>query len=103
MEIRPNRAATYVCSLDPLSCVDMEILSAIRRSVSAANINAPIVDSKWGTSTYRACKRVTVKGRQPINGARYNKYGDIVDGNKYGDVKRIDVYIHDDHRVVGGY
>lgn len=103
MEIRPNRTETYVCSLDPMSCVDMEILSAIRRSVSAVNKNAPVVESKWGTFMYRACKRVTVKGRQPINGARYNIYGDIVGGNKYGDVKRIDVYVHDNNRIVGEY
>ena len=37
MEIREGRSEHYVCSIDPQSLVDMEILNAIKRSVKAAN------------------------------------------------------------------
>jgi len=107
MENRPNRTESYVCSLDPLSCVDMEILSAIRKSVSVYN-----KDIQWEPSNYRGSvrktKRVTVKGREPIEKetsfnrwtntyrtACYSFHGDIV-GNKYTNSKRLDIYIHND-------
>ena len=50
MENRPNRIESYVCSLDPLSCVDMEILEAIRKSVSVYNKSI-----QWEPSDYRGC------------------------------------------------
>ena len=114
MEVRPNRTDSYVCSLDPMSCVDMEILNAIRRSVAAMNKDAPIERERWGL--VKRCKRVTVKGREPIEKqvvntrhwwatprmaeVGYNMFGDIV-GNKYTNSKRLDIYIHNDFRIVG--
>lgn len=118
MEVRENRSATYVCSLDPMSAFDMELLAAIRKTVSAANSLAHVVTYKSGYA-YKACKRVTVKGREPIekearkflkrdeNGnmitvervVGYKWGGDIV-GNKYTNSKRLDIYIHEDRRSV---
>jgi len=111
MEVKTHRTDSYVCSLDPMSCVDMEILSAIRKSISASNKNAPRVYTKYGSS-YIAKKRVTVKGRKAIQkqlvnvGGRYGKpdfrwrshttFGDIVGG--IANAGEYDVYIHEDRR-----
>ena len=109
MENRTNRTESYVCSLDPLSCVDMEILEAIRKSVSVYNKSIQWEPSDY-RDTVRKTKRVTVKGREPIEKETYfsrwtntfrtrgySFHGDIV-GNKYTNSKRLDIYIHDDFR-----
>jgi len=50
MEVKPNRVKSYVGTLDVNSVVDVEILRAIRKSVSISNKDALLK------------KRVTVKG-----------------------------------------
>jgi len=80
MEVKPNRTPAYVCSLDPKSFVDMEILKTIRLTISSS----------------RSAVQVSVKGREPIQkiaGCGYNRWGDLV-GNKYDNAKRLDIYIH---------
>ena len=98
MEIRDRKSTSYVCSLDPLSCVDMEILNSIKRSVKVMNAKVKWEDAgRWGL--VKKCKRVRVKGREPIekmNGKGYNWSGDIVGG--LANAQRFDVYIHDDRR-----
>lgn len=112
MEIRNNRTASYVCSLDPMSCVDMEMLKAIRKAISAANKSAKIVEHECGS--YKDCKRVTVKGRDPIEKREinvnhwfqepkirkvgYTWAGDVVGG--LANASRYDIYIHDDRRWI---
>ena len=101
MEVRKGRSPSYVCSLDPQSCVDMEILNAIKLSVKVLN-----KDVKWesidGVRGLRACKmykRVRVKAREAIekvNGRSYNWSGDLLGG--LANAKRYDVYIHNDRR-----
>jgi len=98
MEIRDRKSTSYVCSLDPLSCVDMEILNSIKRSVKVLNAAVKWEDAgHWGL--VKKCKRVAVKGREPIekvNGKGYNWSGDIVGG--LANAQRFDVYIYDDGR-----
>lgn len=98
MEVREGRCPNYVCSLDPLSCVDMEILEALKLSVKAINANVKWEDAgRWGM--VKKCKRVRVKGREPKfkkNGRGYTYHGDIVHG--LSNAQRFDVYIHDDRR-----
>lgn len=112
MNVKENRTPSYVCTLDPMSTVDMEILSAIRKSISVANKDAKVVHQKWGS--YKECKRVSVKGRKPIQkqlvnvGGRWGKarlawrahttFGDIVGG--IANAGEYDVYIHNDNRYV---
>jgi hypothetical protein len=104
MEIHDRKSTSYVCSLDPLSCVDMEILNSIKRSVKVLNNSArwEWIEGPDGRPGFRAVKRgkrVTIKGREPIekvNGKGYNWSGDIVGG--LANAQRIDVYIHDDRR-----
>jgi len=103
MEVREGRSPNYVCSLDPLSCVDMEILEALKRAVKVLN-----KDARWewmdyygapGFQAVKRCKRVRVKGREPKfkqNGRGYTYHGDIVYG--LSNAQRFDVYIHDDRR-----
>lgn len=101
MEVREGRCPNYVCSLDPLSCVDMEILNALKLSVKAIN-----ADVKWesihsvrGLRAVKNYKRVRVKGRDPKllqNGRGYTYHGDIVHG--LSNAQRYDIYIHDDRR-----
>jgi hypothetical protein len=103
MEIREGRSPNYVCSLDPRSCVDMEILEALKRAVKVLN-----KDARWewmdyygapGFQALKRCKRVRVKGREAIekvDGKSYNWSGDILGG--LANAKRYDVYIHDDRR-----
>lgn len=104
MEVRKGRSPSYVCSLDPQSCVDMEILNAIKRSVRVMNNNVQWEDlgETWDLTrnlkvkTYR---RVRVKGREAIekvNGRSYTWFGDLVGG--LANAKRFDVYIHDDRK-----
>lgn len=111
MQVKPNRTRTYVCTLDVNSTVDMEILMAIRKSINASNAYAPRVYTKYGSS-YIAKKKVSVKGRKPIQkqlvnvGGRYGKpdfrwrshttFGDIVGG--IANASELDVYIHDDRK-----
>ena len=111
MIVKEGRTDSYVCSLDPLSCVDMEILQAIRKSISVSNKNAPRVYTKYGSS-YVAKRRVTVKGRKPIEKKLVNinhywkepvyrlrahtPFGDIVGG--IANASEYDVYIHEDRR-----
>lgn len=111
MNTKENRTPSYVCTLDPMSTVDMEILTAIRKSISVANKYAKVVHYKWGS--YKECKRVTVKGRKPIqkqlvNVNRWSKpefrwrghtnFGDIVGG--IANASQYDIYIHNDQRRV---
>lgn len=112
MEIRPNRTDAYVCSLDPMSCVDMEMLQVLRKAISASNKTAKIVETSYGA--YKDCKRVTVKGRDPIEKQEINvnhwfqkpKYrkvgytwgGDVAGG--LANASRYDIYIHNDRRWV---
>ena len=104
MEIRDRKSPNYVCSLDPLSCVDMEMLETIKRSVKVLNKNArwEWIEGPDGRPGFRALKRAkrgSIKGREPIekvNGQSYNWSGDIVGG--LANAKRYDVYIHDDRR-----
>jgi len=109
MELRPNRTDNYVCSIDPNSSTDMLILEAVRKSVSVYNKDIPWEPSNW-KGMIRKAKRVTVKGREPIQKetsfnrwtntfrtAGYTCHGDIV-GNKYTNSKRLDIYIHNDYR-----
>lgn len=113
MNVKENRTPSYVCTLDPMSTVDMEILSAIRKSISIANQDAKVVHYKWGS--YKECKRVTVKGRKPIqkqlvNVKRWSKpefrwrghnlFGDLVGG--IANAGEYDIYIHRDSRCVNG-
>ena len=106
MEIREGRSEHYVCSIDPQSLVDLEILNAIKRSVKAANAYIrwqPMnPDGEPGYRYVKNCKRVTVKGRDPKflrNGRKYTWSGDIAaHGNKYDICRRLDIYIHDDRR-----
>lgn len=111
MQVKPNRTRCYVCTLDVNSTVDMEILTAIRKSISASNAHAPRVYTKYGSS-YIAKKRVTIKGRKAIQkhlvnvGGFYGKpnlrwrshtrFGDIVGG--IANASELDVYIHDDRK-----
>jgi len=106
MEIREGRSEHYVCSIDPQSLVDMEILNAIKRSVKAANAYIrwqPMnPDGEPGYRYVKDCKRVTVKGRDPKflkNGRKYTWSGDIAaHGNKYDICRRLDIYVHNDRR-----
>lgn len=118
MEIKPNRTDAYVCSLDPMSTVDMEILAAIRKSISVANRDAKWEQPNYGRGDYKIkrVKRVTVKGRKAIQkqlvnvGGYYGKpklawrshtlFGDIVGG--IANASQYDIYIHDDTRVKYG-
>lgn len=109
MEVRANRSKSYVCSLDPMSAVDMEILLTIRRTVKAANAHVRPEETRFGV--VKRCKRVSVCGREPIEREYYtDRYGkkrvrgydwsgNIV-GDKYSNSKRLDVYINDDNRWV---
>ena len=98
MEVREGRCPNYVCSLDPLSCVDMEILNVLKLSVKAINANVKWEDAgRWGM--VKKCKRVRVKGREPKylqNGRGYTYHGDIAFG--LSNAQRYDIYIHDDRR-----
>lgn len=98
MEVRNRRSSNYVCSLDPQSCVDMEILNALKLSIKAVNSDVQWEDAGvWGM--VKNCKRVRVKPREAIekvDGKSYNWSGDLLGG--LGNAKRIDVYIHDDRR-----
>ena len=100
MEIRDRKSPHYVCSIDPQSLVDLEILNAIKRSVKAANAYAKWEETNWGM--VKKAKRVTVKGRDPKflrNGRKYTWSGDIAaHGNKYDICRRLDIYVHDDRR-----
>lgn len=98
MEIRDRKSTSYVCSLDPQSCVDMEILATLKRAVKVLNKDVKWEDcGSWGM--VKKCKRVRVKGREAIekvNGKSYNWSGDLLGG--LANAKRLDVYIHDDRR-----
>lgn len=113
MNTKENRTPSYVCTLDPMSTVDMEILTAIRKSISVANKYAKVVHYKWGS--YKECKRVSVKGRKAIQkqlipcyshatGKRslrwraHNHFGDIIGG--IANASQYDIYIHNDQRRV---
>lgn len=98
MEVREGRSPRYVCSLDPQSCVDMEILEALKRSVKAINAGVEWEQTDWGPLV-KVRKRVRVKGREAIekiNDRSYNWAGDILGGLE--NAKRFDVYIHDDRK-----
>ena len=111
MEVKSGRTPAYVCTLDPMSCGDMEQLACIRAAVAAANRTAERVYTKYGSS-YVAKQRVTVKGRKPIQkqlvnvGGYYGKpklawrghtpFGDIVGG--LANAGEYDIYIHQDRR-----
>jgi len=98
MEVRKGRSPSYVCSLDPQSCVDMEILNAIKLSVKATNADVKWEQTDWGPLV-KVRKRVRVKGREAIekvNGKSYTWAGDLLGG--LGNAKRFDVYIHDDRK-----
>lgn len=86
-------STSYVTTLDPLSAVDMEQLSAIKKSVQITNLNSPL---KY---------RVVLRGRKPIVKGRsvnfwsgkakiggYDWAGNIVGGIK--NATKYDVYIY---------
>ena len=98
MVVKSGRTPAYVGTLDPMSVADMLTLQTIKRTVSAANRNAQRVYTKSGSS-YIAKKRVTIKGRKPIekvNGRGYNVWGDIIGG--LINAREYDIYIHEDRR-----
>lgn len=98
MEVKPYRTPAYIGTLDPMSVADMLTLETIKKTVSAANRNAQRVYTKYGSS-YIAKKRVTIKGRKPIekvNGRGYNVWGDIIGG--LANAREYDIYIHDDRQ-----
>jgi len=98
MEIRNRESTSYVCSLDPMSCVDMEILNSIKRSVKVMNADVKWEQTDWGPLV-KVSKRVRVKGREAIekvNGRSYTWAGDLLGG--LGNAKRFDVYIHDNRK-----
>jgi hypothetical protein len=101
MEIRDRKSTSYVCSLDPQSCVDMEILETLKRAVKVLNkdVKWESIHSVRGLRAVKNYKRVRVKGREAIekvNGKSYNWSGDLLGG--LGNARRFDVYIHDDRR-----
>jgi hypothetical protein len=104
MEVREGRTTSYVCSLDPQSCVDMEILNAIKRSVKVMNTNVQWEEfgNSWDLTRklrMKTYKRVRVKGREAIekvDGKSYTWYGDLLGG--LSNAKRFDVYICDDRK-----
>ena len=101
MEIRNRTSPNYVCSLDPQSCVDMEMLETIKRTVKVLNkdVKWESIDSVRGLRAVKNYKRVCVKAREAIekvDGRSYNWSGDLLGG--LANAKRFDVYIRDDRR-----
>lgn len=98
MIVKSDRTPAYVCTLDPMSCGDMEHLAHMRAAIAASNRTAERVYTKWGSS-YVAKQRVTVKGRKPIekvNGRGHTPFGDVIGG--LANASEYDVYIHQDRR-----
>lgn len=91
-----RKSTSYVCTLDVNSVSDMEILQAIRKTVSVSNYRSP------------AKKRVVIRGRKPAtkmlvvgnhfqkpskNPMSYDWAGNIVGG--IANATKYDVYVYD--------
>ena len=87
-------STSYVCTLDVNSCLDMQLLEVIRKTVKISNNRIP---NK---------KRVVIRGRKPVVKATcvdrwtgktgtysYDFGGNIVGG--ISNATRLDVYIYD--------
>lgn len=98
MIVKENRLShAYVCSLDPKSACDMnDVLNSIKRSISSHNKAVRLsfeMSKRTGTKFNECFKRITVKGREPLDGKR-TMFNDIA--NKYTNSGRLDIYIHRD-------
>jgi len=96
MEIKQNRKSSfYVCTLDPMSAVDMgDILSAIKKTIAVHNQNVSLdLQCAYIRNTKAMYKRISIKGRKPIDGKR-TFFGDV--RNKFTNARELDIYIHDD-------
>ena len=94
MEIKNRMSDFYVCTLDPKSAVDMgDILMALKKTIKNHNKNVTYGMKNPWRETKDMYKRITVKGRKPLDGKR-SYHNDIA--NKYTNAQELDIYIHND-------
>jgi hypothetical protein len=100
-----KRTDSYLMTIDPMSCTDMEKIAIVRKTIAIGN-KTKLQTHKWQVKRARrwgepepkapTLHRVSLKARLGKNNPAYAKYRDqYIKSIKLEDAQRIDVYIHE--------